>query len=118
MKRNDPKAVHLSPALAAGIAEGVRRRVLQADDNMREFPPESPNGLLFKERRKRLAEAKAPRQGLLIDIPDSANCKHLCHGWGRSLRTSSRALGARVEHGSTGDRRHPTIGRAPLEPGA
>ena len=41
VKRNNPMAVDLSPALAAGTAEGARRRVLQADDNMRAFPPKA-----------------------------------------------------------------------------
>ena len=69
LKRDNPTAVDLSPALAAAIAEGVRRLVLQADDNMRAFP-EGPKGLLSMERRKRLQQTEAPRNGLMIDISD------------------------------------------------
>lgn len=69
MRREDnPQRVELNPALVAAIAAEMRRWMLQADDNMRDFPG-GPAALLKAERRRLIAEGKLAedRRGLMIE---------------------------------------------------
>ena len=70
MRREDnPQRVELNAALVATIAAELRRWMLQADDNMRDYP-EMPNALLRLERQKLIAEGRgvAGRESLLIGV--------------------------------------------------
>lgn len=95
MRREDnPQRVTLTPALVATITAEVRRWVLQADDNMRDFP-EGPRTLLAREERQRMlaviAKAEAsplaalwplePAPGALagLTIAGSANAPATIH---------------------------------------
>ena len=73
LKRDNPVAVDASPVLATAIAAEIRRWVLVADDNMRDFPG-VPNALLAIEERKRRAESsRASKAPLTHDaVPTAA----------------------------------------------
>lgn len=66
-KSENPVAVDLTPVLATAIAAEIRRMVLAADDNMRDFP-EVPNALLAIAERKRQPKSGSPHGSLLIDV--------------------------------------------------
>lgn len=66
-KGDNPVAVDLTPILATAIAAEIRRWVLVADDNMRDFP-EVPNALLAIAERRRHSESGSAHSSLLIDL--------------------------------------------------
>ncbi len=75
MRREDnPERVELNPALVATIAAEMRRWMLQADDNMRDFPG-GPAALLKAERRRLISEGKLVegRSSLMIEIDEPKN---------------------------------------------
>lgn len=55
-KASRPQPVALSPAIVAAIAAELRRWVLQADDNARDFP-EAARGMLLRQARKAVEQA-------------------------------------------------------------
>lgn len=55
-KASRPQPVALSPAIVAAIAAELRRWVLQADDNARDFP-EAARGMLLHQARKTIEQA-------------------------------------------------------------
>ena len=69
MRRQDnPERVALNPALVTAIAAELRRWILQADDNMRDFPG-MPDALLKLERRKLIAAGLAAPEHVGLMIP-------------------------------------------------
>lgn len=70
-REENPQRVELNPALVAAIAAEMRRWMLQADDNMRDFPG-GPAALLNAERRRSVANGKLHEtsQGLMIDVAE------------------------------------------------
>lgn len=55
-KASRPQPVALSPAIVAAIAAELRRWVLQADDNARDFP-EAARGMLLRQARNTIEQA-------------------------------------------------------------
>lgn len=69
MRREDnPVRVALNSALSAAIAAELRRWVLQADDNMRDFP-EGPRALLLREARQKVQAH--PELAQLLEVPSA-----------------------------------------------
>lgn len=63
-----PQALKLSAALVASVVAEVRRWVLEADDNFRDFH-EGPRGLLEREERRRLLAAVEKAEALPLPAP-------------------------------------------------